>query len=108
MYISLEKIKHHINVDNNFKEDDCYIISLYHVAEEVVQRHIDYDLNKIAEDNNGELPASLQHAILLFIGDMYANRESVTTQNITKIPFSYDYILSLWQNYYPSNFKTEI
>lgn len=107
MYISLQKIKKHLNIDNHFKEDDPYIIGLYNVAEEVVSRHIDYKLDEIAADNDGELPASLQHAILLFIGDMYANRESVTSENITKIPFSYDYILSLWQNYYPSKFKTE-
>ena len=77
------------------------------MAEQVVLRHIDVSNVKDILDDNDNLPAPISHAILLFIGDMYMNRESVTNQNINKIPFSYDYILSLYQNYYPSKYKSE-
>ena len=97
MYISLDKCKKHLNIDPDFKEDDNYIMSLIEVAEEVVQRHIGYRFEDILVD--GQLPMALQHAMLLFIGNMYANRESVTFGSASELPLSYNYILQLFENY---------
>ena len=97
MYISLDKCKKHLNIDPEFKEDDNYIMSLVEVAEEIVQRHIGYRFEDILVD--GQLPMALQHAMLLFIGTMYANRESVTFGSASELPLSYNYILQLFENY---------
>ena len=97
MYISLDKCKKHLNIDPDFKEDDNYIMSLVEVAEEIVQRHIGYRFEDILVD--GQLPMALQHAMLLFIGTMYANRESVTFGSASELPLSYNYILQLFENY---------
>ena len=97
MYISLDKCKKHLNIDPNFTEDDNYIMSLVEVAEEIVQRHIGYRFEDILVD--GQLPMALQHAMLLFIGTMYANRESVTFGSASELPLSYNYILQLFENY---------
>ena len=97
MYISLDKCKKHLNIDPEFKEDDNYIMSLVEVAEEIVQRHIGYRFEDILVD--GQLPMALQHAMLLFIGNMYANRESVTFGSASELPLSYNYILQLFENY---------
>lgn len=99
MFLTLERIKRHINIDADFTEDDNYLISLAEVAEATVQRHIDSNLSELCEETGGALPAPLLHAMLLFIGDMYLNRESVAFSNATEIPFSYDYLLSLYKNY---------
>lgn len=99
MFISLDRIKKHLNIDEYFKDDDMYILSLYSVAEKVVEKHTDTNLSKIAKVNGGELPSPLTHAMLLLIGDMYRNRESITFGTVNVIPFSYDYILSLFKNY---------
>lgn len=103
MFVTLDKIKNHLNIDSYYKEDDNYITSLYEVAEKVVEKHTDSDLSVIAGTNGGLLPAPLVHAMLLFIGDMYRNRESVSFTSATAIPFSYDYILSLYKNYGTNN-----
>lgn len=103
MFVTLDKIKNHLNIDDYFKEDDEYITSLYEVAEKVVEKHADSDLSVIANANGGLLPAPLVHAMLLFIGDMYRNRESVSFTSVNAIPFSYDYILSLYKNYGTNN-----
>lgn len=103
MFVTLEQIKNHLNIDDYFKEDDNYISSLYEVAEKVVEKHTDSDLSVIAETNGGLLPTPLVHAMLLFIGDMYKNRESVAFTSVNSIPFSYDYILSLYKNYGTNN-----
>ena len=99
MYLELEQIKKHLNIDEYFKDDDKYILYLGQVAEEVVQKHIDADIKAIVSKNEGVLPPPLAHAMLLFIGDMYASRESISYSNAVEIPFSYDYLLSLYKDY---------
>lgn len=99
MFITLDRIKKHLNIDEYYKEDDDYITSLYEVAEKVVEKHTDSNLSDVANSNGGEIPSPLLHAILLFIGDMYRNRESISFTSVNSIPFSYDYILSLYKNY---------
>lgn len=96
MYIAIDKIKRHLNLDMDFKEDDQYLMALSEVAEEVVQRHIGYRFEDILVD--GQLPMAIQHAMLLFIGTMYANRESVTFGSATVLPHAYEYILDLYTN----------
>ena len=99
MIVALDKIKTHLNIDKDFVEDDNYLMSLSEVAECVVERHIGYKFSKLMEDNDGQLPMPIQHAMLLFIGTMYANRESVTFGSANVLPHAYDYILQLFENY---------
>ena len=99
MFLELDRIKKHLNIDDYYKDDDNYLVYLYEVAEKVVEKHTDTNLKEIAEKNGGELPPPILHAMLLFIGDMYKSRESISFGSVTSIPFSYDYILSLYKNY---------
>ena len=98
MYLTLNQIKKHLNIDEDFCEDDCYLISLGEVAERVVEKHIDVKLSDVV-DEEGQLETPLLQAMLLFVGDLYANRESVAYTSVNDIPFSYDYILSLYKDY---------
>ena len=98
MYTTLEMIKRHLNVDQDFHEDDAYIQYLYEVAEATVQVHLCVALEDL-EDSNGNIPAPVVHAILLFIGDLYANREVNAYTSVTTVPFGYDYLISLYKNY---------
>lgn len=105
MFLTVAEVKKHLNIDAGFTEDDDYIQSLIDVAEAVVQEHIDYNLADLCDlDGNGEvdastLPAPLIHAMKLFIGNMYANRESVAFTAPHEIPLSFNYLLSLYKNY---------
>ena len=76
MYLDLGRIKKHLNLDSGFTDDDDYILLLEDVAEKTVERHIDCSLSDLQAES-GELPAPLLQALLLYIGDMYSNRESV-------------------------------
>lgn len=97
MYLTLERIKKHLNIDSDFTGDDEYLLFLEDVAEKTVQRHIDDNLEVIA--NGGELPSPLLQAMLLYIGNLYMSRESIKFSNVQDVPFSYDYLLSLYKNY---------
>lgn len=104
MFIELDRIKNHLNIDDYYTDDDEYLLYLENVAETVVEKHIDCKLSELCDDN-GDLPSPLLHAMLLFIGDMYQNRESVaftsSAYNSTplEIPLTFSYLLSLYKNY---------
>lgn len=103
MYLTLEQIKKHLNIDSSFTDDDDYLLFLYEVAERTVQRHIDSNLSSLAVEEGGELPTPLLHAMLLYIGNLYAQREAISYSSVIDVPFSYDYLLSLFKNYNNTN-----
>lgn len=98
MYLQLDQIKKHLVIDEYYKDEDDYLLYLADVAEKVVEKHIDCNLVELCDDK-GDLPSPLLHAMLLFIGDMYNNRENISFSTPHDIPFSYDYILSLYKDY---------
>lgn len=100
MYITIEEIKKHLNIDLEFIDDDEYLETLISVAEDAISKHIDSNLSVVADENGGELPPVLIHAMKLFIGDMYQSRESTSFGGTpTEVPFSYTYLTSLYKNY---------
>lgn len=99
MFIQLYQIKKHLNIDESFTDDDEYLVALADVAEKAVSKHIDCSLSEIASANGGELPTPLLQAMLLFIGNMYMQRESITYSAITEVPQSYNYLLDLYKDY---------
>lgn len=106
MYVTLGKVKQHLNIEPSFTGDDEYLGFLIEVAERTVEAHICtnlLDLEKSEMDGSTMiqvLPKPLEHAILLYIGDLYNSREgNAYGVNVTKVPFSYDYLLSLYMNY---------
>ena len=97
MYLTVADVKRHLIIDHN--EDDLYLADLITVAEDAVRRDLNlYSLKEI-EDPTGMLPASVIHAMLLLLGTLYANRESVSYGSPRPVPHSYDYLLDLARNY---------
>ena len=102
MLVDLETIKKHVNVDSSFTDDDEYLTSLEAVAEDLVQKHIDRSFEDIME-NEGSVPSALLQSILLFIGNFYANRESISYAGAVEIPRSIGYILDMYRDYSNAN-----
>ena len=102
-FLTLEQIKKHLNIDADFTEDDNYLLALGDVAEQVVKMHVDDNLQLLAANNGGDLPAPLLHAMLLHIGSLYQSRETNSLSSLTTVPFAYDYMLSLYKNYKSTN-----
>jgi len=99
MYITLSKAKQHLNIESGYTEDDSYITNLIGVAESVVEKHINDSLTGITCSNGGILPLPLEQAMLLMIGNFYANREVLTLANVSKLPYNFEYLISFYQNY---------
>ena len=100
MYLTLEQTKKHLNLEADYIDDDDYITSLMQVAEAAVELHINQKLIDVAAINGGVLPLRLMHAMLLMVGNLYANREIVSFATKTlEIPFNYRCLLNFYQNY---------
>lgn len=100
MYVTLAQIKKHLNIDTSFHEDDEYLVDLEQVAEKAVERHIDDNLERIFIANGGvQLPSPLVHSILILLGNLYSNRESIAYTSLTEIPYNLTYLLDLYKNY---------
>lgn len=98
MYTQLYQIKKHLNLNEEWHEDDEYLVSLAEVCETIVERNIDVAFKKL-EDGDGDIPAPLQHAILLLIGNFYANRESIAFVQSASLPHSFQYLIDLYRDY---------
>lgn len=97
-YLNLELIKTHLNLQN-FSDDDKYLQHLGSAVEFVVERDVDKKLTTIAQENGGELPPSLLHAMLLLLGTYYANRENISYASCVEVPKTYQYICDLYRCY---------
>lgn len=100
MFIDLDRVKSHLHITNDYTEEDEYLCGLIAAAEAAVENHIQTPLSVLSNVFGGNLPSPVQHAILLLIGTLYQNRESVAFINAYKIPHSYEYLLQPYVKYY--------
>ena len=98
MYITLNQVKQHLIIDEDFKDDDRYLISLIEASEDAVENHLGYKLSECLVD--GRLPKSIQQCILLMVGNFYLQRESISQNGFTEIPLSYTYLLNMQKNWF--------
>ncbi|PJG81962.1 head-tail connector protein [Caviibacterium pharyngocola] len=95
--ITLEEIKAHLNLMEDFELDDTLLRTYAKVALEVSQNHI----GKTFSDENSEKTVIFTQGIkagcLMYIAYLYANREAVTDiANLNPVPMG---IKSLWEVY---------
>ena len=103
-YLTLDEIKKHLNIDSAFTDDDVYLESLAAASEDVVSKYIDYPLQQL-EDADGDIPKALKFAMMLWIGTIYAVRESATSVNTTPMPHSLEMLCDLYRDYKLTNEK---
>lgn len=96
--ITLELAKQHLNLEEDYVDDDRYIETLIEVAEQTVEVHCNEKLEDIAGEE-GNIPKPLLQAMLLMIGNLYQNREMVAPMKVTALPYNYEYLINLYKNY---------
>ena len=98
MYVTLIQAKKHLQIDEDYKDDDEYLIYLIQVAEDAVAQYLNIPIASLLED--GYLPASIVHSILLMISNLYANREPVAYATPVKIPYNLEFLLGFYKHYF--------
>lgn len=96
MYCELELVKKQCQIDDDFNDDDAYLIALTIASEQAVARHLNKSLDAYIVD--GELPQPLKQAVLLLVANFYNEREPVTNVSANKIPYSYEYLIDLYRD----------
>lgn len=97
-YITLDQLKKHLNLNEDFRDDDQYLYSLIKSSQEVVEKFIDQPLRD-CEISDGKIPDSLRHAMLLFAANLYENRESTAPLHLSEVPHAFQFLLDLYQKY---------
>lgn len=97
--LDIERVKRHLNIPFEITEDDMYIKDLIAVSQEVTETYLDRSLEDISEENGGQIPEPILHAILLEIGTLYLNREATAAVNISEVPMTYKFLLSRYKKY---------
>lgn len=94
-YVTLAEVKTHLKVE--YDTEDTYIATLIEVAEQAISNELQCELAVFASHNT--LPRPLHHAILLQVGDLYNNRESVAPASLHEVPRSIGYLLQPYKKY---------
>lgn len=93
-FVTLEMIKTHLNIEQDFKDLDSYLLHLRSVAFLVVQNHICSDLATLSGHKK-----AIGHCLLLLIGTLFLQRESIGTSSMKECPHTLQYILDQYKNY---------
>lgn len=96
--IPLELAKKHLNLDEDYVEDDEYILGLVGAAKGAVEMALNASLDRLAEENGGEVPMAIIQAILLMVGNWYQNRE-ITGSKTAALPYNFEYLINLYRHY---------
>jgi len=85
MFLGLEDIKDHLNIDQDWHGDDKYLVMLLNASEAFIKAYTD---NPELEDftTSDATPEPLKAAALLLIADMYKNREKSISGNTKDNP----------------------
>jgi hypothetical protein len=92
LLVSIDELKAHLKIELGYMEEDSYLDSLLHVAQESVERSINRPL--CDEESDG-----VRHCIRIFAANLYANRESVSFGSPQKIPHSLECLIGMHKNY---------
>ena len=79
-YVDLQLAKRHLNVEQEFTDDDEYISGLIEAAEVVVSKDICMELDTLVEEGGKDIPAPLRQCILLMRFIVTMQDEGWTTE----------------------------
>ena len=99
MYLTISQIKAHLNINQDFHEDDDLLILYLQVAEDAISKRIDKKLSDCVDPTTGYLEKSIIQSILLLIGQFYANREATSPTSVSEIPIGFEWLCNLNKHY---------
>ncbi|WP_034541505.1 head-tail connector protein [Phocaeicola paurosaccharolyticus] len=97
--IDLSVIKKHLQIDEEVTTENEYLNMLDSVATDAVMNHLNIASWDELMNEGGMIPAPIQQAILLLIGNLYKNREPAGDKSAVKIPYTFDYLIDLYKKY---------
>lgn len=111
MYVvTLAEAKKHLNIESYFTDDDTYIETLIDVSFNAIinrcnnQTWIDSGVTLATEFadivvSGSTIPIPIKQAVLLMVGNLYANREPVSFGSPVNIPYTLEFLIAPYINY---------
>ena len=96
-YLTLKEIKKQCNIDAAYEGDDEFLTMLGDAAEDMTAQLLDCELTEIYAEN-GEMPASIQHAMRILVDYFYSVNRGSSSESID-IPNAVYIMLKLYRNY---------
>ncbi|MDL2243916.1 head-tail connector protein [Parabacteroides sp. OttesenSCG-928-J18] len=92
--ININELKHNLNIECDFHDEDIYLKQLIDVATEAVFNY----LNKSIDDFRNYIPETIRFAIIILASQYYENRTSIAFSNVVEIPYTFQFLLSPYKN----------
>lgn len=98
-YITLSEARKQCEIDADWHNDDNYLLHLIEVSENAVSKQINRPLYACVTQE-GILPPTIKHAVLLTVATLYENREAVSPAQLHKVPMTFDWLCGLDRHYH--------
>lgn len=101
MHVTLDEAKKHLNVEEEYTEDDTLIEMYIDVAEAKVAKELCVKVEELAtlEEGSELIPHPIKQAILLNVGMYYASREELTYTQSKPLEQGSKYLIALYRDY---------
>ena len=94
MFVALDALKKHLNLEEEFTDDDLYLEGLIEVVELACKNYCDGGL-----DDLEEIPVTVVHAATLLAAHLYVTRTPVSFAQGYEIPYTYKFLLNPYKAY---------
>lgn len=85
--ISLSTVKSHLNLDQDFTEDDILLLNYINIATNAVEANINGGIEEFNDkDCSTDMPSRVEGMVLLLVAEMYNNREMQTAGTLKQSP----------------------
>ena len=96
-FVTVDELKHQMNVDMDWHGDDAYIEAIGTAAEDMVEQLVNTPLEELVA-SEGELPPTIKHAIKIVSDYFYAVQRG-SNANDGELPESVYTMLKLFRNF---------
>ena len=103
-YTTVSELKKHLNIEEEFTDDDVYLLELISVAEMAVSSYCNGGVEEasiivIDDVTYDALPKAVKQACLMLAAHLYINRTPIAFTNTTEIPYTLKFLLAPYRNY---------
>ena len=98
MHLTLEDVKRHANIDQDYNGDDAYLEMLIEVAEQAVAAHCNVEVEHLL-DHTANYSAAAKHALTILVATLYRDREAATFASASRTLYGFEYLVAPIMNY---------
>jgi len=99
-YTTVAELKQHLNIEENFNDDNNYLLELISVSEMAVSDYLNGGLSgstvtfTVSGTTITALPKTIKQACMLLAAHFYINRTPIAFTNSQEIPYTFQFLLN--------------